>query len=115
MTDCTIDTAPRQARSLGQRRSSSKSAAVIPIDRGIPLPPPTMVLGYRAARRPYAYPWTEMEVGDSFVYPESINIHCTQRKAWSNVRYRHDRWPERYAARTVDEDGRRVVRVWRIA
>lgn len=75
----------------------------IVIDRDIPMPSKT-------PGTPSKYPWRMMKVGDSFVYGE-----VNQKKAASNARGNGLRHGMTFATRVVEENGKKVVRVWRTA
>ena len=87
----------------------------IPIERGIPMPDRTAnVQRIDYSRRPQ-YPWEQMEIGDSFVFPEKSTSLHTQRLASSNIGYRHYMSPKRYQMRSMMEDDKLIVRIWRVA
>lgn len=74
----------------------------VKIDKGIPM------IGSSRGGRPSRYPWLEMEVGDSFLFPSDVskaNAYSAPHKA-SKVYA-----PRKFAGRTTP-DG---MRVWRIA
>jgi hypothetical protein len=75
-----------------------ENAGRYPIEKGIPIPP---------IQKPYLHPWEDMEVGDSFFVPFSIE---KLRKVARSVGARQRHSSHRYAIRTL-LDG---VRVWRI-
>lgn len=65
------------------------------IEKGIPMP--------RTSR---AYPFEAMEVGDSFwIHRKSISTMMT---------YWQKKLKFKFAARTVEKDGQRGLRVWRV-
>lgn len=73
----------------------------IPVDTGIPVPP-------RWAAR-FRYPWLTMKPGDSFEWPGKIE---DARTACKIRRRRHG---EQYRVAKVTEEGRHLIRVWRMA
>jgi len=87
---------------------------MIKIDRGIPIPPRTVGRAGNTDGAVCKYPWHEMEIGDSFVFPDGGNVSRAQRMASTNLVVRHKMARSRFTTRTLTEDGRRVVRVWRI-
>lgn len=70
----------------------------IKAEKGIPIP--------RVSKHPMKYPWNEMEVGDSFIATTSTR----QSTWWANLRFA----PKRFISRTVDENGKPSIRIWRI-
>lgn len=73
----------------------------IKIDKGIPIPPRLNNGG-----RPAAYPFSEMQVGDSFVYSGNSKAAISTTSAASR------RLGFKFTTR-VEGDG--LVRIWRIA
>lgn len=99
------------SRKTAKDPSPAASAECITIDKGVPMPP-------ESKRKPYEgkYPWRQMSPGDSFVYPIAKgDVRYTYFRAQSMVRQRVLTQGEKYEVRTVEEDGQRVVRVWRTA
>jgi len=70
---------------------------VIAVDKHIPMPP---VAGH------VKYPWTTMEIGDSFVAP------LGKRPSVSSTMGRYA--PKKFITHKVNEDGVDKIRVWRI-
>jgi hypothetical protein len=66
-----------------------------PIEKGIPVPP-----DIRGLRK---YPWNLMDTGDSFFVPN--------RKVVMPPKHPTKKWTQR----TVEENGVRGIRIWRIA
>lgn len=82
----------------------------IKIESGLPIP--------EVRKAPYTtkFPWRKMETGDSFIYPmKRENVRYTVKMASRAVAYRKKAQGESYVVRTVEENGQRVVRVWRTA
>ena len=73
----------------------------IRVDRDIEMPPRV-----RSRNGKSVYPWTELEVGDSFLFPE----HIQKKSAYSFAYQAGKKHGVKYEVRTV-EDG---VRCWRI-
>ena len=73
------------------------------IDRGIP-PPPSRGISKR-------YPWSQMEIGDSFFVPSSLTKAATVRSATAYAKKRNG---ATYATSEIVENGVSGVRVWRI-
>lgn len=86
------------------------SSAAIQIDKGIPIP-----LLSRGGGRPWRWPFREMEIGDSF--STQFKDGETSTKALRRVDYLYagKRLGRKYTGRTLEENGVRVVRVWRVA
>lgn len=83
------------------------------IDKGIPIPPPA---GRKArGRRGASLPWRTMAVGDSFIFPARGDAVTTSARARTAVAHRARTDRAKFEVHTVTEDGRRVVRVWRVA
>lgn len=79
-------------------------AAEIKVEKGIPLPPVRRGPGSK-------YPWDKLEIGDSFVVATAKLKGFYPTIAKANML----RAPKHFCARTVNEGGRDVVRVWRDA
>ncbi len=96
---------------LGERIIDGATAPALPaIDSGIPIP------RLACNRGTYVkYPWKQMKVGDSFVFPAKANHRTTVERATSLANYRKKAQGESYLVRSVEEGGVRVVRVWRVA
>lgn len=75
----------------------------IKIEKGIPVPESNSCIG-----RNRIYPWVEMEVGDSFVYPQGK----AKNRAWAAAYAASKRYGKKFTARTM-EDG--SYRIWRIS
>lgn len=82
---------------------------MIQIDSGVPLPPRPNTGRPKGAPGKRRYPWKAMRVGDSFIFP------ATKTEAWQRIgdRRRFDR--NQYETRQLVEDGRMVVRIWRVS
>lgn len=76
--------------------------AVIPVDRGIPIPPPQQLYQRK-------YPLNTMAVGDSFFVP-----HRTRQQMAGPIRYASCEC-RKFTTRRVTEHGIPGLRVWRIA
>lgn len=95
--------------SVGEE-SPATSSGQIKIDKGVPIPP-----RLRPGPPPSKYPWRQLAIGDSFVYPPAATLRQTLTRAASACAYRKSDHGETYTIRTVEENGQRVVRVWRVA
>lgn len=73
----------------------------IAVDHGIPAP--------RRWASKNKYPWLTMKPGDSFEWPGKVE---DARTACKIRRRRHG---EQYRVAKVTEDGRHLIRVWRMA
>lgn len=83
---------------------------LIRVDSGVPLP------GRNRGSGPASlYPWASMKVGDSFVWPDKGNPTVAQKRAGAATSMRARKYGEKYATRCVEENGVRIVRVWRVA
>jgi len=87
----------------------------LPIEKGIPIPPPKRDgrAGRYGAYR--SYPWKAMEVGDSFAVRFTEDAMRAQTRMNGVLQDRRKRHPERYTCRVVVERRRKVIRVWRTA
>ena len=74
----------------------------IPIDKNIPMPKPPRGVGKK-----YNYPWKDMQIGDSFLYPSHVNYGTAR----GNVEVEKQRLGRKFALRTTPEG----LRCWRIA
>ena len=75
---------------------------IIRIDKDIPIP-----FRIRAGGRKAVYPWCNMDVGDSFVFPAT-----TKKATASSLSYRTGKLSgKRFVIRTVAEG----IRCWRLA
>jgi hypothetical protein len=83
----------------------------IKIDRNIPMPSARGGGGVMSTK----YPWAKMKIGDSFIFPNTKEgMQRTQRYAGSVAAVAGYRLGTKYATRVVKENGRSIVRVWRI-
>ena len=73
----------------------------IPIEDGIPIPPAT----YH-----HKYPWTDMEIGQSFFIPESQAKNGSVRTAAEKAGKRLRR---KFTTRAVYHNGEKGTRIWR--
>ena len=81
------------------------------IDKGIPLPEGW---GRDSSKFNLTATLRKMEVGDSFVMPpnyKDLSLPEVQRRVLNGSSIHK---PKRFTTRMVEEDGVRVVRVWRI-
>lgn len=76
---------------------------VVPVEKGIPIPKPVERRRKRGSGRPAQYPWTTMEVGDSFLLVSVKNANVYTGVA--NKRYA----PKVFTGR-MTETG---FRIWR--
>jgi len=84
----------------------------IEVQKGVPLPPKRRGKNIR-------YPWSTLEVGDSFVFPWRTNERDTMNQAGSIIAWRHRSTCFRYEKRLCEEkqpDGSMmtVMRIWRV-
>jgi hypothetical protein len=86
-----------------------KPMTAIQIDKGIPLPP-----SIRGGRGNPISAWRTMEVGDSFIYPREYGPGVARACA-RNAHASGARLGRKFAVRSVEENGKRVIRVWRTA
>lgn len=83
------------------------SMPCVAIDKGIPLPPEIKTYN--------KYPLAQMAVGDSFLAPASEGSFAQQRdRAKNAARVYGQRHGKKFTCRTLQMDGRKVVRVWRV-
>jgi hypothetical protein len=87
---------------------------MIKVDRGIPIPARTVGRAGNKDGAVCKYPWHVMEIGDSFIFPDKGNVTHAQRCASTHLVVRHRIARRRFTIRTITEDGRRVVRIWRV-
>ena len=80
------------------------------IDKGVPLP------GNNNPKNS-KYPWQDMEIGDSFSVPidgvrgpQMVAAAVSRGAQGAKAKYGH-----RYSVRTTEENGKKCVRVWRVA
>lgn len=78
---------------------------MVPLQKGIPIPPPAVPVG--TIGRPPKYRWAEMEVGDSFAV-DDVGLKGMRESA----RYQSNKSGRQYLV-ALDDSGR--VRVWRTA
>jgi len=76
---------------------------MIKIDKNVPIP--------RLGRRPL-YPWMEMEVGDSFVFPKRIKPSIANSMSYKTAKLLQKRGIQRRYVTRLIEDG--VIRCWRL-
>lgn len=93
-----------------------KEQPPLPIDKGIPMPP------FRGGNpagtawlKTITYPWRQMEVGDSFRMPAHLDVRTARAMAAAAMAWPSKRGYGRYQIRTYDDNGERIVRVWRTA
>jgi hypothetical protein len=95
----------------GSHPAVGASTPCITIEKGVPIPERSNRKPFNASR----YPWRQMAVGDSFLFPWTKgNLRYTYSRAQAAVRYRHLTQGEKYDVRAVDENGERVIRIWRV-
>lgn len=80
------------------------------VEKSVPMPPRP-----HPGPPPYKYPWRQMKVGDSFVFPARATHRKTVNAASGATAHRQRAQGETYSIRSVVEDGVLVVRVWRMA
>lgn len=102
---------PRSVDGPAERQTGSTA---IKIDKGIPLAPRR---GGKAGGRPATskYPFAKMEIGDSFIAPAADTVERAERRASAAAFSYKKRANGSFAIRTIEENGQRVVRVWRVA
>lgn len=71
---------------------------MVRIEKGVPLP-----------TNKSKYPFAKMEIGDSFVVNET-----TPSRTSTYAHYAGKRLGMKFTVRTVEEEGRKVIRVWRV-
>ena len=82
---------------------------MIPIDKNVPLPEKT---GSGAQpHKPQKFPYADMVVGDSFVYDAYTKPKMILACNMNNRRGTNGR---KFTCRKVREDGKDVIRVWRV-
>ncbi len=100
-----MEVAREDARTAG---ALSGQKAAITIDNGVPLPPKQT----RKSKEGVMLAIRALEVGQSFVMPpDGRPLRKTQNLASACARYCHGK----FATRQVEENGQKVVRVWRVA
>lgn len=77
-----------------------------PINDGIPIPPPAYASHGHSSRK--KYPVAELGVGQSFFVPDG-NPNAFNGAVWYHVQK-----GKAFAVRTVVENGREGIRVWRV-
>jgi hypothetical protein len=81
-----------------------------PIEKGIPIPKGPG----RAEKGQSKYPLADMEVGDSFLVTEAKTSGFSG--TFDNFRIRHpDKAAWRFSTRTVQHEGQKAIRIWRVA
>lgn len=86
--------------------------SLLPIERGVPIPPPRCKEGGKRKGGKRVYPWREMKPGDSFfvaVEPSSVNRIQSQL---STIGAHQRDWTGKSYTTRIVEGG---VRVWRTA
>lgn len=79
------------------------------IENGIPIP-------NKKPGRPPKWPLEAMEVGDSFAVRADKVRDVQSKLVWTIHYLRKTRgWDRKYVTRTVKENGRKMVRCWRVA
>ncbi len=104
----------------GQRIIDGARAPALPtvkIDKGVRMPPPSTRGAKPGQRFKARLPWRALKITDSFAFPPSASgdFAETRNRASSDINAQHKRNPERFELRVVEEDGQRVVRIWRVA
>lgn len=95
----------RCAAGAGAFPAAHTSPPAIRIDKGVPMNRRGRLSAVRIAME-------SLEVGDSFVYPTvHNNLKLTGIYAGRTANYITDK---QFTRRTVEENGKRVVRVWRV-
>lgn len=96
-------------RSFDEAAAQTSGTPAIKIDDDVPLPPPTN----RGSRNGVAAALRSLAVGQSFVFPSrGAKPIETQTYASRTARSVKDK---KFTTRVVEENGERVVRVWRTA
>ncbi len=86
-------------------------SGMLPVEGGIPIPPPSCKQGGRPAGVNYVYPWRKMRPGDSFFVPADRSwVNRIQSRLSTLGRHRGDVIGASFTTRIV-EGG---VRVWRV-
>ena len=81
----------------------------IKVEKNVPLPA-------RRGSKNHKYPWEEMEIGDSFSVPidgrgpQMVAASVGRAAQVAKIKYQH-----RYSVLTVEENGAKIIRVWRVA
>ncbi len=91
--------------------ATTPARPAVRIDKGVPVPD----TDWRYVGSHPKYPWRQLTVGDSFIFPPRASLRATQVAANGACGARKALHGEQYTTRTVEEDGQRVVRVWRVA
>lgn len=79
------------------------STPCIKIDKGVPLPRK----GHNGGRQA-VYPWRQMGVGDSFVLRETVRSGKGMYAAEKLTGFK-------FSSRRIIENGKSVIRIWRVA
>lgn len=77
------------------------------VDKGVPIPE---IIEQRAS----AYPWTEMEVGDSFYAPVREEGDDTVTRVRNRINQARANAKKKYGIDTVMSPDHQGVRVWRV-
>ncbi|MFO1080830.1 MAG: hypothetical protein U1E23_09420 [Reyranellaceae bacterium] len=81
----------------------------IRVDKGVHLPPPAGGPG-----RPAKYPWRMLQIGDSFVWGPAEG-HSSRVKASGLASKMAEKLGAKFTTRAIEENGRKVIRIWRVA
>lgn len=85
------------------------STPCVKIDKGVPIPP--IDRSRAGSRKKDAWlPFRRMQIGDSFIHPSA-----NAARAGAAVSEASRRMPATFLMRTVEENGERIIRVWRVA
>lgn len=76
------------------------------IEKDIPIPS-------KVAGRPWQWPFPLMEIGDSFAAPFKKKETSTQALRRVDYIYAGRALDRKFSARTLVENGKKVVRIWR--
>lgn len=89
--------------------SSTASTPCIKIDKGVPIPRPVA-----RAYSPEGRALDALKIGESFVWPKKKYDDIeTVRKRMRAAAFK--RKPKKFASRLVEENDKRIIRVWRVA
>ena len=70
----------------------------VKVDKGVPLP--------KSGKGVPKYPWDDLKVGDSFIIKKCSRVSIAYRNGLGNGK--------KFVSRTVVENGKKVIRVWRV-